>query len=1205
MKRLYSLLLISTVLLMACTDELLIESGSLDPTEGDADGMAFDMNVVEQADLVYEYGRTRSAAGLPPDSQVVAANAFGAHPFGDNGWGLQVHRMPLPYMGIHPRTVQSGEYSSEGAAADATRASLDAIVQSGDPLHFHDSVSIWGCVYDAPNNHHRFLFSQTLLKKIRGFRSSVHWPYVNTTEEKLVDGVLKEEICDPWEGKSMRFCVMAPAFESLENMALVTPPVYHDNGDGTATLTPPTFSYQVPSQVNEQRDLLFGSAGSDVPIDVQAGPSAMGFSERYPYEDTEEKQHLGDDDKHITLQFRHILTAVRFAQGKIPVNVTITKITLHNIKNSGVYNPSLGKWGSLDNEQNWIEENNGAATADYSITTRYNISSNGGHYDAIADSWTNEGTTYGRGGENVYIDNSQVLFLMPHTLSGDGEHTPQIQVELTEQQYKMKADGTFDLDGSGKPQYSGTTKNHTLTASLNGDIWSPGYTVTYKITIGRLEDAYYLIAEDAPEQEHDGTEITYDTNASHQPKPSFPVHSFRNFIDYSGNSEGEVTAHNFFPVNWRVAGFSRTEQDVDGTFSTTLPKLETTETDNWLTFPDAAVTSLAGVSGGITSCNFRLAAQSPTKTVNHQSTLENNGTADHLDLQTYSLDKSPIDGGWNFWGGKTANCYIVNKIGTYTFPLIYGNQVKGVEGFVDHNGTTIQHIWINDQLSDCYSEVITDISETERTVSSYYWKDSGEPPYVSGKLLWQDVKGLITSVQAHPDDVAYNQKSSSNVGRSSGMIEFRVGKATPGNAVIALVVRKRIEYQKRTATGEDSYTEWETNTTKEGTTGGYTYGDEEIVWSWHIWMTDEVYPNSQETDDKKYPTYSADKNKLVDMIGFNGETLTRIMPVNLGWKPVENVVEYYSPRFVWVLLEQIGTDNKAVVRIVQHARPPIINGTSTIYQWGRPTPLPQVLRCTGGSDNNYTWAVHPVYDIEDNDITSEFVVEPFANVQDAITHPTKMGRWGVTDDERKKDWWWDVSHNNMNFWGNVVSEDNNLKHKTVYDPCPPGFCIPQLSYFKGFSLRESITDTIHTENLNMWIEARNYHNMNQQSGQQPHGGYMYVKAHNGSIPAEDRYGTMVYIPGSGQWSNNGEGELTTILPNTSSKMDDQMKGVFWTSDWDLGTKKGHIVKLEPRKNVNSNTTRFWINSILNYGHACPIRPMGYYTNTTPWSPTTP
>ena len=1075
-------------LMTACSDQIAEDMQGNNPS--DADGIGFSLSVSEQSELIYEYGRTRAAK---PDDSLIAANRFAAlQTDGDNPFGLQLHRMPLPMVGIHPRAVSCKHLD----ASEPTRALASDIVKSTthDPRYetFHDSLTIWGYTSTAYTTVNQTttteIFSQNVLKKVRGWRTSAHWPY---------------------GGGQMKFYAVAPSMEALDMKVTNTP------GFSTA----PTFTYIVPDNPAEQRDLLYGE--SDIITNVNSRP-----------------QTIGEDDKIVGLNFQHILTAVRFAQGKIPTNVRIKSISLYHIKEKGTYTPGTG-WGSVENSAT-----NGAT---YTVETN----------------WKSESYT---ATENTYIQdkdgNDFVLFLMPHTLSGISSNTPEIQIVLEELPYKMDANGDFVTPKALVADEPSNWKEHTIKASLNGDIWKPGYTVTYKLTIGQLKEGYYLLAENADEIEHD----------ENQTSGTFAVHSFRNVIDYSKDSTGTKSSAEI--VNWQVIGYSNTEKTASQEFSDSKP--------TWLIYSNENVTNGGGVD--VVDYAFNILGQSPAKTVNHTNNLRTetgNSSASYLDLSSYTPNKVALaitNPGYN-----TANCYIVNRTGSYTFPLIYGNGKEYSDGscFVDHMGKVIKKNWIKEQLVDLggdgsnHHETVN-ISNTEEYRTEYVWEESNQP--VRAKVLWQDVSGLIINPTVHL--AANNWNGSSGTG-SNGCIEFSVKTyLEPGNAVIALQMKKKITYYIRTDNGGGSYSAWTVNTTKEGTTNGVTYGDYETVWAWHIWVTDEVWPN--DVNDNQFLTYETGAtNKLVDLENFS-ENTTRVMPVNLGWVPNENVAEYYEPRFVWLKLKQVGQDNYAVVRIMQHARQPLINGTSTIYQWGRPTPLPAVYKY----DSNGNPTKRTIYDGENNDITDDIKIQTFSAIKDAILHPDQMGRTTGSN------WNWYDTSKKYNFWGN----SGNLSNKTVYDPCPPGFCIPPSSSFYGFSLIGNTNkESASGANLNMFDEVVNQHSQTQIDGNEKKGGYFYAKAHDGSITFAQRYdGKRIYMPSTGTWSNNvAAGTALSAIEGVSTyRWKNLAKGYSWTSDFNVDVKKGYNLYIDPKKTIGDNALKFAEQN--NFGTAMPIRPMGDY-----------
>ena len=311
---------------------------------------------------------------------------------------------------------------------------------------------------------------------------------------------------------------------------------------------------------------------------------------------------------------------------------------------------------------------------------------------------------------------------------------------------------------------------------------------------------------------------------------------------------------------------------------------------------------------------------------------------------------------------------------------------------------------------------------------------------------------------------------------------------------------------------------------------GITNGDWETAWTWHIWMTDEVYANDGKDDDVSHDAFyingsqtTAKADHIAQLKDESGNNTYKILPVDLGWVPDASTFGLYEKRSVWVRLKQTGSDNTVVVKITQHARQDLYTGTGTVYQWGRPTAFPALRNLKGDVRN--------VYDIEGNNVTSKFVLAQTANAADAISNTFGVLQWET----------------NPNSWFDVNSADYatanamwNSSEKTVYDPCPPGFRVPPASVFYGFS-KTGTTVQSGAEKLNMWPEAQDLNGVTQRNGVRSKGGYFYCKANE-----TNRYGDMVYMPATGEW--HGNKSVGTQLQASTEQLN-QTNGLFWTSDY--------------------------------------------------------
>ena len=938
-------------MLTGCADDLFLAGGEKNEP---GNSLQFDVSAHEMGDLMIGIGSTRAANS---EADVFAARDME----GDNPYGLSLHRMPLPYVGIHSKAVHA-------VSGSETRASVDEIVKS-DGSNFHDSLSIWGYARTV-NFTCKDLFSNeegTLLKRIQNWRSSVLWPYDNTAD-------------DP--NYMMRFYAIAPSVENL-NFSVEKQREGIEDYKGPSYQYAPIFTLTLPESVADMRDVLYGESDE---ISIKAGPG--GSVTEDPKQD-----NIGADNKNVPLRFSHIMTAIRFAQGgTFPANVTIKSIKLNGIYASGVYDPNskdahtetMGVWKIIDDKLKYS----------YELT---NLSTN-------------------TSGTNTYIDGNQVMFMIPHVLSENAK----LEVELTApEQFKTDKSGNYELDENGNRVPDGTgTKTHIVSCELQGDVWKKGYTVTYRLTIGRLEDGYYLMAEAPEALEH---------NSEDNMSGSFTVHSYHSYYDYSENPLGtENTSH---AVNWKIVGYDANNKD--GKFEDGKP--------DWLTIKADEVKGDSIYEGGNnTNVEFELDAakysnyyadENRFKYSKTVTKLTHSGNLDITQENTVDLSNG---------AEETANCYIVNRKGKYTFPLVYGNKsADGDEpaGIVDHKGDIISYRSIQDQMKKVHG-----------------WENYE----LQAIVIWQDVEDLIVT---------------SGVLKSGygnlGAIQFYVNtemKATPANAVIALQAC-RLD--------------------KDG-----NYNNEKVwetLWTWHIWMTDEACS----TDTLE--NYDGKKN--------------RILPVNLGWVPDKDKDEYgvYEPRKVYVKIQQERIDGKngatAVICIEQHARQDLITGTSTIYQWGRPTALQM---------KNYAMKSAP-HDLE--------------SAGYHITNPDKM-------------YVWDQTTEGQSVWFNAefvsVPEYWSTGKKTVYDPCPPGFQVPSVDIFTGMARRGSTA--YYGSQLNIYPDVEVDGAYTAVSASSDAGGYFYTQKFISEQYMDDyRYEIpLVYFPVTGEWRGGAKNKPEY--------------GLYWCSD---------------------------------------------------------
>ena len=164
-----------------------------------------------------------------------------------------------------------------------------------------------------------------------------------------------------------------------------------------------------------------------------------------------------------------------------------------------------------------------------------------------------------------------------------------------------------------------------------------------------------------------------------------------------------------------------------------------------------------------------------------------------------------------------------------------------------------------------------------------------------------------------------------------------------------------------------------------------------IVWSWHIWVTKQTFATLTTVN--------------------TGSHTYQVTPVNLGW---------------------VGDATSAT------------GGYNTYYQWGRKdafipsNPIPST-----GTDNTN----HTVYNISNAPVsgishTDDNSMTIGGNIQHPTVHYRNTSTSGVCDTQYYN--MWDAQQTNTTIAAAATV-------KTVYDPCPPGFCVPTIGLYNYIS----------------------------------------------------------------------------------------------------------------------------------------------------------
>ncbi len=451
----------------------------------------------------------------------------------------------------------------------------------------------------------------------------------------------------------------------------------------------------------------------------------------------------------------------------------------------------------------------------------------------------------------------------------------------------------------------------TIKAYLENDVWKKGYTVTYYLSTAKVGSSYVLSIAPAS----GNIPCTGGTKA-------VTIRSYKQ--TYYGSQ---------IAVPW-TASYTYDDADEVGT---------TSYNSSSAVVPGFATSGNGSTTGENT--NFQVASQvarSKSWRSSHTQALRNAADAS-CDLAANK---------------QTANCYVIQAPGTYTFPLVYGNALNaggssnntsyGTSTFVDHNGVQIN--------------------------SPYIYATNGgvNVPY-DACIVWQDAPRLVT-----PSSVQLTSDKHS--------IQFTVQRKNicAGNCVIA--VRDK---------------------------------DKNIMWSWHIWVTDHSMTN----------TYEVHNNPSA-----GGDVISNFMEVPLGW--CDNEVRICDPRTFRITVKQAETGGQtATANVLQ------LNADSTYtygvnapyYQWGRKDPmLPS---------NGMGYLDKPYYD------NQYMFIKTNAQINTNISILNPIIFYWTNDD-------WSTSHS-LEYWNKnnlLLTCNNNKVYKTIYDPCPSGFVMPKTAAFNHFTV---------------------------------------------------------------------------------------------------------------------------------------------------------
>ena len=208
-----------------------------------------------------------------------------------------------------------------------------------------------------------------------------------------------------------------------------------------------------------------------------------------------------------------------------------------------------------------------------------------------------------------------------------------------------------------------------------------------------------------------------------------------------------------------------------------------------------------------------------------------------------------------------------------------------------------------------------------------------------------------------------------------------------------------------------------------------------VMWSWHLWFTP--------------------KSSLKKIAVTSDGSEYKFMTDNLGWKYTKWTGGL--KREVVVKIEQqaeTGEKKTATITLKQAPGNNVREGYGNLYQWGRKDPLPGINTTGFAFDNNYVEIPK-----DKGDEPANVIKMKTRTIGRSIQNPGIMlpkvggGKLGWHYQQIINMW----SANNNKLDGSVR---NNVK--TIYDPSPVGFKVPDAHAFMGFSTTGAVWSNGYT-----------------------------------------------------------------------------------------------------------------------------------------------
>lgn len=193
--------------------------------------------------------------------------------------------------------------------------------------------------------------------------------------------------------------------------------------------------------------------------------------------------------------------------------------------------------------------------------------------------------------------------------------------------------------------------------------------------------------------------------------------------------------------------------------------------------------------------------------------------------------------------------------------------------------------------------------------------------------------------------------------------------------------------------------------------------NQEILWSWHIWVYEkDLWKDTIELEDFD-----------------NSSVHYNLMNNNLGRCDAKTV--YYDQREGNITFIQDGTGTKVNLSVILHEfNVETTDINSTLYQWGRKDPFTSVVNISKLISKEEAAKYKTLYPKGGEYLIKDAWTQKSKSMKESICNPHELYK------------------DNNNSWMSSIISDAWSATKTIFDPCPMGFRVPEHEVFKIFCI---------------------------------------------------------------------------------------------------------------------------------------------------------